>query len=87
MLISFLPPLKKVSFCLTEILGNKVILAVRSALHLILHSLLRWMFFFPRSFTAVTNNTRPTVFKRVGYSYVLVDVKKRKAVGIIFNAG
>ena len=47
MLISFLPPLKKVSFCLTEILGNKVILAVRSALHLILHSLLRWMFFFP----------------------------------------
>ena len=38
------------------------------------------------SFTAVTTNTRPIAFKRVGQSCVLVDVNQRKAVGIIFES-
>ena len=36
--------------------------------------------------TAVTTNTRPIAFKRVGQSCVLVDVNQRKAVGIIFES-
>ena len=37
------------------------------------------------SLTAVTTNTRPIAFKRLGQSCVLVDVNQRKAVGIIFE--
>ena len=36
--------------------------------------------------TAVTTNTRPIAFKRIGQSCVLVDVNQRKAVGIIFES-
>ena len=36
--------------------------------------------------TAVTTNTRPIAFKRLGQSCVLVDVNQRKAIGIIFES-
>ena len=36
--------------------------------------------------TAVTNNLRPTAFKTVRLSCVLVDVNQRRAVEIILNA-
>ena len=41
---------------------------------------------YVRYITAVTNNTRPTAFKRGGYSYVLVNVNQRKAVKIILDS-
>ena len=46
----------------------------------------RSLFFAFCLLTAVTNNTRPTAFKRVGLSGVLVDVNQTKAVEIIINS-
>ena len=39
-----------------------------------------------KTIAAATNNTRPTVFKIVGLSYVLVDVNQRKTVKISLNS-
>ena len=58
---------------------------------IIIQSLENRQYFVPHkksynAFTAVTNNTRPIVFKRVEQSCVLVGVNQRKAVGINFNS-